>query len=271
MSRLFAALFVSLVLLGRPAGAAPLRVVSLNLCADQLVLALADPGQIAALSPYAREPRISAAAAEAAAFPQTSGAAEEALALRADLVLTGPLDRLATADLLARRGVKVARVPVATSFEDAKAIIRRVAALLGHAERGEALADRLDAAGGAPLSAGPTALPYERRGYAAGPASLIGDALARAGFRHARPAAGLGGFAGLEAVVALRPDILIVGEPESRAVDQGSALLLHPVLARLYPPGHRILVPDVLTLCPGPGLVRAVEALAAARAALARP
>ena len=31
----------------------PKRIVSFNLCADQLLLALADPAQIAGLSPYA--------------------------------------------------------------------------------------------------------------------------------------------------------------------------------------------------------------------------
>ena len=36
---------------------APRRIVSFNLCADQLVVALADPEQIAGLSPYAADPR----------------------------------------------------------------------------------------------------------------------------------------------------------------------------------------------------------------------
>ena len=41
---------------------APRRVVSFNQCGDQLVLALADPGQIAGLSPYAADPTLSAVA-----------------------------------------------------------------------------------------------------------------------------------------------------------------------------------------------------------------
>ena len=40
--------------------AAPRRVVSFNICADQLVVALADPAQIAGLSPYATDPTLSA-------------------------------------------------------------------------------------------------------------------------------------------------------------------------------------------------------------------
>ncbi|MBN8937968.1 MAG: ABC transporter substrate-binding protein [Rhizobiales bacterium] len=268
MRRVWAAAFTLLVLAPAVA-AAPRRVVSFNLCADQLVLALADPGQIAALSPYARNPAISAAADAARAFPITAGSAEEALALGADLVFLGPRDRLATGQLLGGRGIRVERMPLATSLDDAKAIIRRTAAILGHAERGEALAARLDAARAGPGSS-PTALPYERRGYAAGPTTMLGDALARAGFRHARPEIGFGGFVGLETIVRLRPDALVLNDAPGRADDQGTALLTHPALARLYPPARRIVVPDVLTVCPGPGLVEAIARLAAARAAATR-
>ena len=38
---------------------APRRVASFNLCADQLVVALADPEQITGLSPYAANPGLS--------------------------------------------------------------------------------------------------------------------------------------------------------------------------------------------------------------------
>lgn len=262
------AVLAALVVWGASAAAEPRRVVSFNLCADQLVLALADPGQIAGLSPYAREPDLSAAAEAARAFPPTGGTAEEALALGADLVFLGPRDRLATGQLLAGRGIRVERVPIATSFADARRIIIETAALLGHPERGAALAARLDAAAAAPVR-GPTALPYERRGYASGPGTLLGDALVRAGFHHALPGAGFGGFVSLEAMVALRPDVLVLNGPAARADDQGSALLAHPALARLYPAERRIVVPDVLTVCPGPGLIEAVAQLAAARKVLA--
>src|SRR5262244_750805 len=46
----------------------PSRVVSFNICTDQLVVALADPGQIAGLSPYATDPTLSAVADQARAF-----------------------------------------------------------------------------------------------------------------------------------------------------------------------------------------------------------
>lgn len=266
-----ARLLIVLLLIGlpqAPAKAAPERIVSLNLCADQMLLALADRGQIAALSHLATDPGISAAAGAARGLPQTRGTAEEVLPLRPDLVLLGSLDRLGTGRLLAARGIKVVRLPLPSSFAGTQALIRQVAGLVGRPERGEALAAALEPPQEA--EARFTALPYERRGYAAGAGGLMGEILARAGFRHAWPASGQGGFVSLEQVVARRPDVLVVEETGGTA-DQGAALLAHPALARLYPPERRIALPRVLTACPGPGLAEAVRRLAAHRATMLPP
>ncbi len=262
-----ALLAAGFALAATPAGAMPQRVVSLNLCADQLLLALADRSQIAALSALARDPAASAAAVTAQGLPQTGGTAEEALALAPDLVLLGPLDRLGTGRVLAARGLRVERLPLPATLAEAQALVRRTAALLGHPERGEALARQMDMP---PPQDGraPSALPYERRGYAAGPQSLLGELMGRAGFRHAGPGTGLGGFVSLETVVARRPEVLIVGSGTPGAADQGAALLAHPALVRLYPGERRIVVPDALTVCPGPGFLAAIERLRKARAVL---
>ncbi|MBL8570467.1 MAG: ABC transporter substrate-binding protein [Phreatobacter sp.] len=264
--RLAAALAVALAcIVPAMASEPPRRIVSLNLCADQFVLALADRDRIVALSRLATDPAISAAADAARGLPQTGGTAEEVLSLNPDLVLVGPLDRLGTARILAARGFRVERMALPATFAETQAEIRRIAALVGHPERGEALAARLDAL---PLQLGrmPAALPYERRGYAAGAASLTGEVLSRAGFRHAdQGSAGLGRFVPLEAIVAARPDALVVSETAARAADHGSALLLHPVLARLFPSERRVTLPAALTVCPGPALADAVEHLAEAR------
>src|SRR3954447_6108984 len=63
----------------------PHRIVSANLCTDQLVLALADPGQIASLSPFARDRDLSFLAERAAAFPMNRGTGEDIFRVDADL------------------------------------------------------------------------------------------------------------------------------------------------------------------------------------------
>ncbi|WP_317616335.1 substrate-binding domain-containing protein [Paracoccus mutanolyticus] len=93
-------LFTMLVALAMPAGAAPRRVVSINLCTDQLALAVAAPGQLVSVSELARDPALSAMASRAAAIPSNRGRAEEVLALRPDLVLASSLGDAATVRLL---------------------------------------------------------------------------------------------------------------------------------------------------------------------------
>src|SRR3546814_10834421 len=72
----------------------PRRIVSLNTCADQYVLALADPAQIAALSPYGHDPELSAAVGKARAFRTLKRPEEEVLALRTDLLIDRKSPRL---------------------------------------------------------------------------------------------------------------------------------------------------------------------------------
>src|SRR5689334_19282470 len=81
-------------------GASPRRVVSFNVCADQLLVALADPDQIAGLSPYASDPRVSVVAEQARKFRRLDWQAESILPLDPDLVLVGPWDRPETRQIL---------------------------------------------------------------------------------------------------------------------------------------------------------------------------
>ena len=59
----------------------------------------------------------------------------------------------------------------------------------------------------------------------------------------------------------LRPDLILVPEAGDSAEDEGSALLLHPALERLYPRSRRIVIPDRLTVCGGAMLADALDRL----------
>jgi iron complex transport system substrate-binding protein len=246
---------------------APRRVVSFNLCADQLVVALADRQQIAGLSSFAADPELSVVAGEARAFAQVDQRSEATVALQPDLILVGPNDRSAMRQVLTGLGLRVHEVALLTDLAQARAQVREVARLLGHPARGEALVRQLDRAQ-ARLAAGAgargaSALLIERRGYASGPQSLAGALLSEAGLRPPAGAPpGLGGFVPLERLLALRPDILVLHDPVTQAADQGTLFLAHPALAALYPPGRRLVLPRRFALCGGPALVAALDYLA---------
>ncbi|HWM83839.1 MAG TPA: ABC transporter substrate-binding protein [Pseudolabrys sp.] len=251
----------------RMAADAPHRVVSFNLCADQLVVALADPQQIAALSPYAADASLSAVADAAKRFPQLDWRAEGTLTLDPDLVLVGTDDRTATQRMLRRFGLRFFEVQLVTGFAAARTQIAEVAARLGHPQRGATLIAELDAAerrlAAAPRPPFRTALILDRDGYTQGGDSLAAALIAKAGLSPPPGApGGYGGFVPLERVLTLHPDVLVLRDPPRTATDQGALLLMHPALAALYPPQRRIALPARFSLCGGPALVAAVNYLA---------
>jgi len=258
-----------LVLLVAPALAeAPRRVVSFNQCGDQLVLALADPGQIAGLSPYAADPSLSAVAEQAKAFPRLDWQAESTIALGPDLVLIGQNDRPVTQHILRSQGLRLYQIALIDDVDTARRQIVEVAALLGHPERGVKLLAEFDAARArlhAAAKQNLTALLVNRGGYTAGARSLAAALLAEGGLKPPAGAPpGYGGYVPLERLLMLRPDIIVLNSMPAGAKDQGSYNLSHPALDALYPPQRRIVLPPRYTICGGAALVAAFDYLAAA-------
>jgi iron complex transport system substrate-binding protein len=249
--------------------AAPRRVVSFNLCADQLVLALADPAQIAGLSPYATDPAMSVVAARARAFRRVELQAESIVPLDPDLILVGDVARAATRRMLDVLGYRIVEVELVSDVEAARAQIRRIAGLLGHPRRGEDLLAEIDAAR-ARLAAvqhpqARTGLLVGHAGYTAGPSSLAAALIAAAGLRPPPGApGGYGGFVALEHLIALHPDVLVIEDVVERPDSQGNVYLTHPALRGLYPPSRRLVLPGRYTMCGGAALPAALDYLAAA-------
>lgn len=252
----------------------PNRILSLNMCTDQLVLALADAEQIVGLSRFAGDPQLSFAAAQAAPYPQLPAAAEAVIALEPDLVVAGRFTDSTTKQMLIRFGYRLEEVAFVRSLEDARAVITDMAALLGHPQRGLELIAQIDQAL-EEASAAPnlTALIIQRRGYVTGTASLTADLLDQLGIQLASEqlVGARGGFTDLETIIRAQPDLLIMAGLEPDVEDQGSALLNHPALSEGYPADRRMALPERLTLCAGPSLIEAIHHIAHERdAALER-
>ena len=192
--------------------------MSLNPCLDGILVAVADPGQIAALSHWSRESSQSTFAVSARRYPFTWGSAEEVVALRPDLVLTSGIAWSGLDTLLPRLGIRRESFTVPDTVEESLTQIRRVSALVGHSDRGEALVVRIRAA---IVAAGPRpgqprlrALIYEHNGLASGPGTLVDELMRRAGFDNLAAAYGMRatGEVPLERVVAEPPQVLLAGQ-----------------------------------------------------------
>ncbi|SFR76282.1 ABC transporter substrate-binding protein [Sphingomonas jatrophae] len=259
--RRFLCLPLIALLLGAAPPPKPQRIVSLNLCADQYLLALADPGQIAALTQFARDPQMSAGAAAAARLPVSKGTAEEVLALRPDLLIATPGRRRETMARLKGRNIATLDLPSAESYADIKRQVREVAAAVGHPERGTALIARMDAqlARIPATGRGRVAAYYQRRGFLTGTGTLVDELMRRTGLVNLAGRLDASSLARvpLERMALARPDFLVVESATDRVVDQGTEMLHHPVLGAT----PRLKLPQAWTVCGGPAYVRAAASL----------
>jgi iron complex transport system substrate-binding protein len=254
------------------AGDAPRRVVSMNLCTDQLAMMLAEPGQLISVSNLARDPVSSAMVDEAGAYPENHGAAEEVFLLKPDLVLAGSYTNQAATALLRRLGVRVEVLDPATSMEDVHAGILAVGRALGREDAAADMAARFEAdlaALRAAPASGLRAALYYANGYSLGDQTLAGQILASAGFANVTAEAGLssGGFLPLEVLIVSNPDLVIQGDRYPGAA-RAEELLDHPALSALGPQLPRGALADRDWICGTPHVLRAAADLRAAQATL---
>jgi iron complex transport system substrate-binding protein len=271
---LFAVFALALSCAGASAAILP-RLVSMNVCTDQLVLTLADPEQILGLSRFARDGWQSQAG-DISRYPVLSGGAEDVLLIRPDIVVASAFDKRSTRELLKAKGLRLAELAVPRTLDEARQQIREAGDITGHPDRATAEIARLDAA----LARARRAvserhyrvLPLSRRGWVAGSDSFVGSLLGETGLRSAAGDLGFsfGGFASLETIVNLRPDFIVVSQAGGTARDDGQAFLLHPALERFYPPEKRIVIPERMTECGSVLLADALDALTAELKRVAR-
>ena len=256
------------------AAARPSRIVSLDLCTDQLLIELVGRERIAAVTHLAADPAVSAIPARAKGLPITHGAAEDVLRYDPDLILAGPFGVSPTVGLLRRLKRNVVVVPLPSDLDGVRAAVRTVAVAVGEEPKGEAMIaafDRRLARLAPPASASrPTAIVYQVGGSVSGPGSLAEAALLAAGFRNKAAEYRLtrNGQVPLELLVATPPDLLVL----SSAVDEYRTALAdnlrHPVLRRLRQNHASLELPWQLWLCGTPNIADAIERLAEARGKL---
>lgn len=260
------------------AAATPARVVSINLCTDQLALMLARPGQLVSVSRLAGDPALSNLPEEAKSLPANDGRAEEIVALSPDIVLAGSFSSRATVGLLARLGVRVEEFTPASSFAGIRADIMRMGDLLGQRARAEELVRVFDArladlgADADPADRRPVAVVYHTGNGTDGRGSLSDEILAAAGWRNLADDLGLGmyGVLPLEVLVERRPDLVLVGEAEADWSTPVQPNVRHPAILAVTGGGDRLMVlPDRVTLCGTPFVADAVARLVGERHRLA--
>ena len=252
-------LWLGTILLGLSA-AAPQRVVSLNLCTDELALLLAPKGKLASVTVLAANPHETMLAGRAAGIPTNNGRMESVAALRPDLVLTGGFSNRYATELAARLGSSVIDIPPPASLEELRDNIRKIAQAVHNVELGERIVAALDADLGPIPASRQSAVLLSGGGY-----TVRANGLSAALLRHA----GLeqmsfpGDRANIEQLITRPPEVIVITEYRAKQSSRYQSWLAHPALGKL-PKSTRILHVDGRAwTCLGPPIGREIARLRA--------
>ncbi|MEO9735443.1 MAG: ABC transporter substrate-binding protein [Lentilitoribacter sp.] len=245
----------------------PERVVSLNLCTDQLAMLLARPGQLISVSHLAADKTISLMGAEANQLMINHGLAEEVFRMDPDLVVAGKYTARATVNLLKRLGKPVEEFDPATSFEDISANTHRMGALLGNLEAAERLIAQMrtevsllsrEHAPDRPVLGS-----FGTNSYTSGAGTLENDIVGKAGFRHLGDEIGIAGTTRLplEVLVLANPDYLMIWNRHRTNPSRSAAVLTHPALDARFGEERRLSADTRYWICGTPLTVGAIKRL----------
>lgn len=249
----------------------PMRIVSLNMCVDAMLIELVSQDRIAALSHYARDPQRSTISHIAQHLPITYETAEEVVALRPDLVLTSRHSAIATRNALRRVGIRFELFDVPSTIAGSIEQVRQVARLLGTEREGEAMIARIEQAlnaarlpeGEEPL----TGAVYQPGGLSAGASTVVGELMQLTGLNNIAARYGVTTYRPLplEVLVASPPDVLLVGETSPGAPLILERIVRHRALRALESQMTQEVFPARLLYCAGPTMIPALETLVSAR------
>jgi iron complex transport system substrate-binding protein len=247
---------ISLALAGT-ADAAPRRVASLNLCTDELLLALAAPGQIASVTHLAQSPAETPLWPQARRYRKNDGSLVSVAGMRPDLVLTmggGARDRVRIAE---RLGIRVLDLPFPQTLADIELSVRNVAAALGRPQAAAPILARM-----AKLKAAAPGRRVDTVWLGGGGRSVAAEGLASqwmalSGFRQ-RPLRG--DRISLEQLLVRPPAVLLRSQYRSDQYSSEQRWLAHP-LARHAGRSRSIDTDGRLWTCMGPALIPEIERL----------
>ncbi len=256
----------------------PQRIVSLNLCVDQILVDLVPRRRIRALSYLATDPSVSAVADKARGLALTRGDPEEVVRFKPDLVIAGTFTTKATTSLLTRLGLRVLVMPLAQDFAGIRLAVRTIATAVGEPARGATVIasfDRKlsDPSHQRPTDRRPTALVYGVNGATAPPGTLADAVLRAAGLHNGTADRRVSATATLplEALVARPPQLIVLVGPANEFRSAAADNLRHPALRWVLQRRASIRIPRALWLCGSPHVADAVVRLAIAARKLSVP
>ena len=243
--------------------ARPMRIVSLDYCADQYVLKLVDRERILAVSPDAVK-SFSYMREAALGVPSVRPFAEDVLIARPDLIVRSYGGGPNAAAFFERAGVPVLNVGWAGDLDGVRRVTLEMAEGLGEPERGAQIVADMEArlAAVSPDERQISALYMTPFGVTTGPGSLVHEMLLAAGLDNFQEAPGWQPLP-LERLAYERPDMVVAAffDAGSGSKDAWSAMR-HPLARVQVRDLSSVQLEGAWTSCGAWFLVDAIEALA---------
>jgi iron complex transport system substrate-binding protein len=241
----------SLLLVCPAAQAKPVRVASLNLCTDELLLLLADSGQIVSVTHLAQQSAETPMWRAALRYRSNDGSLLSVAPLKPDLILTmggGARDR---ASIARRLGVRVLELPYPMSIGDIEGSVRRIANALGQQARGARVLARIARLKTTAPAAAVDTIWLGGGGRSVPAAGLAAHWMRLAGLRQ-RPLRG--DRVTLEQLLVAPPRVLLRSDYRHGEYSGEQRWLAHP-LARQTRAGRTLVTDGRRWTCMGPSLV----------------
>jgi len=243
----------SVFLLG---ASAAVRAASLNLCADEYLLLLARPDEIAGVSYLARDPAESTLWKSARLHPGNRGALEEVVKTRPTVVLTMGGGGRSSALLATRLRLQSIDLKSPATLDDVETNLRIVARALGDERRAAPWLARMQALRRHAPEHGLAAAFVSGGGFSLAPDSLGAHWMRLAGFTQPPLT---GARLTLEDLVTSPPKALIVSNYRRDQYSRGAAWLNHPLVRRSS--ARRIATDGRPWTCLGPAMIPEIERL----------
>lgn len=221
-------------------------VVSLDYCADQFVLGLADREQVRALSRDAGRP-FSFLRDRAEGLPTVRAVAEDVIALQPDIVIRSWGGDARALALFERMGIRTVQIGYAPDMDGAARVTREVGAALGQEGRATA---RVASMPGAVPATGASALYITPGGVTTGEGTMVDAIMRRAGLQNAASGTGWHSLP-LETLVMDPPAVALTAffGFDDYAFDQWSSAR-HPALAHALKDAKIVRMTESRLTCP---------------------
>jgi iron complex transport system substrate-binding protein len=239
------------------ASVASLKVASLNLCTDELLLTLAAPDQIVSVTHLAHKPQETTLWRQARRYPRNDGSLLSVVGRKPDLVVTmgsGARDR---ARIAQRLGIRVLDLPFPQRLADVEHAIAALARALGRGDAGRSWLARLDALKRTQPRRMPDTIWLGGGGRSVQATGLAADWMRLAGFRQR---ALRGDRVSLEQLLVGPPAVLLRSDYRSGQYSGEQRWLMHP-LAKATGRVRSIPTDGRAWTCMGPPMIDEVRRL----------